>query len=124
MMSGFAVLALVTGLVGLFGTLSYEVVQRTPEIGLRMALGADRRHVSRLIVDDALGPTIAGAVLGVVGAQVAARLLEYRLFGITPHDPATIAMVIVALGLAATTAAAWPARRAARLDPLVALRRD
>jgi len=109
-------------LVGLYGVMSYAVTQQTQEIGVRMAMGAQRRDVHRLILSRGMGLVAAGVGIGMVTSFATARFLATFLFGVTAHDPATL--VAVALLFAAVAAAAcWaPARRATRVDPLHALR--
>jgi putative ABC transport system permease protein len=120
----FAALALVLGLVGVYGVLAYTVAQRTPEIGVRMALGAGTGDVLRLVVGHGLTLAAAGAALGVAGALAATRLLRGLLFEISPTDPATFAVAVLALLAAALLASSLPALRAARVDPLATLRNE
>ncbi len=120
----FGALAGLLAVIGLYGILSHMVARRRSEIGIRMALGADRRAVVALIVREAGRLLVVGLVLGGVLAAFAARSARSLLFGLEPGDPATIAGAIVTLAVVAVLAAYWPARRAARLDPLVALRDD
>jgi putative ABC transport system permease protein len=119
--SSFAVLALLLAVVGVYGVMSYAVAQRTREIGIRMALGAGRGEVERMVLGRGLRIVVAATVLGLAAAYGAARLLASQLFGVPPTDLATF--VAVPLGLAAVAMlACWlPARRAARVDPAVAL---
>jgi putative ABC transport system permease protein len=118
----FAVVALLLAAIGVYGVMAYGVSERTREIGVRVALGADAGDVVRLIVRGALGMTSIGVALGLVGAFAASRLLGSLLFGVTARDlPTFVAASAVILGVAAL--ASWlPARRAARVDPSVALR--
>jgi len=116
------VLALVLTCVGLFGVISYIVSQRTHEIGIRVALGARRGDVLRLVLKQGLSVTAIGLALGLGVALVAARLLSSLLYGIGPNDPATLIGVSVALTVVALLACYLPARRATRVDPMVALR--
>ena len=120
----FAALALTLGLVGIYGVLSYLVSKRTHEIGVRLALGADRRHVVWLMLREGLKLSAAGIGLGIAGAMLASRLLASELYGISPLDPFTY--VTVTAGMALTTVlACWiPTRRALRVDPLVTLRQS
>ena len=120
----FGVLAGVLAVIGLYGILSYMVARRRSEIGIRMALGADRRAVVVLIVREAGRLLAVGLLIGGVLAAFAARSARSLLFGLEPGDPATLAGAVVTLAVVAVLAAYWPARRAARLDPLVALRED
>ncbi len=120
--SGFGLLALLFSCLGLYGILSYTVARRTREIGIRMALGAERRDVLRLVMRDALQMALLGAALGIPAALAAARLLANQLFGINAADPLTIGMATLCLLAVAVAAGYLPARRAARVDPLVALR--
>ena len=115
-------LALVLTWIGLFGVISFAVSQRTREIGVRMAMGAGRADVMKLIMRQGLFVTGVGLVLGLGAALAAARLLMSLLYGIRPDDPATV--VVVVAGMAAVTMLACyiPARRAMRVDPVVALR--
>ena len=118
----FAVLALTLASVGIYGVMAYAVSQRTHEIGIRMALGSPRRDVLRLIVAQAMRPTLAGIVLGLTAALAATRLMQSLLFGVSPRDPVTflaVAAILVAVALAACLV---PARRASRVDPMTALR--
>jgi putative ABC transport system permease protein len=124
MMSLFAGLGLLTAAVGLYGMLSYAVAQRTREIGVRMALGADRRAVRRLIVSDALWPVMLGLALGSISAQWLTRLIASQLYGVAPGDPLTFALVILLFAAVALIAASVPARHATRVDPVVALRAE
>jgi len=121
LLGAFALLALVVALMGVYGVVSYLVSQRTKEIGIRMALGAQARDVVRMIAAEGLRVILAGAVVGVAGALALTRLLESLLFGVSAADPPTfiaVAALVVAAGLAACY---MPARRAARVDPIAAL---
>jgi ABC-type antimicrobial peptide transport system permease subunit len=120
--SGFGLLALTLTCVGLYGLLAYGVAQRTREIGIRMALGAQGNRVVVMVLRSGARLVIIGIALGLPGAWAASRSVESMLFGLTPIDPATIAGAIIALAAAAQLAAYLPARRASRVDPLVALR--
>ncbi len=117
-------LALTLACVGVYSVVAYGVAQRTREMGIRLALGAEHRSILRLVMVEGLAPAALGMVIGVVGAFLAGRLLESMLYGITPTDPATFAFVTLVLGAAAATAAWVPARRATRVDPLVSLRAE
>jgi len=118
LITGFAVLALILAVIGLYGQISFGVAQRTREIGVRMALGAEYRDVLRLIVGKGLLLTSAGVLIGIAAALALTRLL----FGVTPNDPSTFAAVVVLLATVSLAASLVPARRAARIDPIVALR--
>ena len=120
----FAALALLLAAVGLYGVVAYAVSQRTTEIGIRMALGATRSDVSRLVVMQGMGPAIVGTLLGVVAAGLVSRLLVGLLFGVTPMDPLTFSLVPPLLLAVAALACYLPALRATRLDPTIALRAE
>ena len=120
----FAVLAMLLAAVGLFGMVSYAVSQRTTEIGLRMALGATNSDVRRLMLLQGLKPTIVGMLIGLVIAAFSTRVASGLLFNVTPTDPLTFALVPPILLTLATLACYLPARRATRLDPVVALRAE
>jgi putative ABC transport system permease protein len=122
--SAFAALALVLASVGLYGVLSYTVAQRTSEIGLRMALGAQRATVVGEVVRKGLLLVALGFMLGLAGAFALTRLLTSFLFGIQPTDPATVAAVSALLLFVAILASYIPARRAASVDPVSALRAE
>jgi predicted lysophospholipase L1 biosynthesis ABC-type transport system permease subunit len=120
----FAVSAMLIATCGLYGLMAYAVTQRRREIGVRMALGATRHDVLRLVLARALRIVAAGLVVGLVGAAGVTRVLQTFLFGVTPTDPVTFAVVTLLL-LAVGLMAAWlPARRATRIDPMAALRAD
>jgi predicted permease len=119
---GFGLLALLLSCLGLYGILSYAVARRTNEIGIRMALGADSRDVLWLVLRDALRLVLIGAALGVPAALMAARLVASQLFGVSSADPSAIVAATLTLLAVAVLASYLPARRATRVDPLVALR--
>src|SRR5438874_1752974 len=119
---GFAGLALLLGVIGLYGVIAYSVSQRTREIGIRMALGAQQNAVMQLIVGEAGTLTMAGIAAGVACSLVATILMRKLLFGVRPWDLPTFVVVAVALAFCALLASYIPARRAAKLDPMVALR--
>ncbi|HEV2382012.1 MAG TPA: ABC transporter permease [Terriglobia bacterium] len=118
----FGLLALLLSCIGLYGLLSYEVARRTREIGIRMALGAERRDVLRQVAAQGGRVTIIGLAAGLVGGLLLARLLSSMLYGIRPSDPATLVVVSVVLAVCAVLACYVPARRATKVDPMVALR--
>jgi putative ABC transport system permease protein len=120
--SVFAVLALIIAGVGIYGVMSYSVGQRTQEIGIRMALGADAGSVVRMVTMQAVWLTGIGIALGLVAAFLVTRLMAAQLFAVSPTDPPTFTIVCVLLALSGVVAAAVPAMRAARVDPMVALR--
>jgi len=124
LLSLFAIVALVLAAVGVHGVLSYGVVQRQREIGIRMALGADPAGVLRLVVGEGLALVLLGLLVGLAGALALTRLLASLLFGVSPTDPATFAGVAAVLTLVALAATAAPAWRAARIDPARALRAE
>lgn len=120
----FAGMGLLLAAIGLYGVVSFLVAQRTQEIGVRMALGATPRAIARLVLEHAARWTAAGAALGVIGSLVAVRLLRTMLFQVPARDPWTLAAAVVVL-LAVALVAAWiPSRRAARVDPMQALRQE
>jgi putative ABC transport system permease protein len=122
--AGFAALALALAAIGIYGVMAYAVAQRTTEIGVRVALGAAPSEVFRLIVGDGLRLTGAGVVLGFVGSLVIARALRTLLYGVSPWDPLTLSTPAAVLLLVAAAACVVPARRAAHVDPMVALRAE
>jgi putative ABC transport system permease protein len=118
----FALIALVLSAVGLYAVMAYSVTQRTSEIGVRMALGAGRRQVSWLVMRRGLLQLAIGLALGLAGAYGLSQVLTELLTGVTPTDPVTFASITVLLSAVAGAACLIPARRASRLDPVVALR--
>jgi ABC-type antimicrobial peptide transport system permease subunit len=118
----FAGIALLLPAVGIYGVLAYSVAQRTQEIGIRMALGADPRSVVSLMLRSALGSVGAGMIAGLAAALIATRALQSFLFGVEPIDPLAFASAATLLAAVAWVAGYIPARRATRVDPLVALR--
>jgi putative ABC transport system permease protein len=120
----FASVAAILAAVGLYGVMAYLVDDRTREIGIRVALGADRSQVIRIVVGNGMTLTLIGLVAGFVVSLAAVRLLRTMLYGVSMYDPWTFAAGAVVLALAAFLACYLPARRATRLDPMVALRAD
>ena len=118
----FAALAFILSAIGIYGVINYDVTQRTGEIGVRMALGAQSRDVLRLILGQGLGLTLGGLAAGLAGASLLTRFLAGLLFEVKPTDPLTYAVVAGLLALVALAACLIPARRATKVDPLVALR--
>jgi ABC-type antimicrobial peptide transport system permease subunit len=108
--------------VGLSGVIAYSVAQRTREVGIRRALGAQRSDILRLIVSQGLALTIAGVVIGIGGALALTRVMKGLLFGVTATDPATFVEAAALFVLVALAASYIPARRATRIDPMAALR--
>jgi putative ABC transport system permease protein len=122
--TGFGVLALLLASLGLYGVLAHAVNRRTREIGVRLALGAQRRDVLRLIAGQGMKLVLAGMVVGLLGAIGVARLLTSLLYGVRPIDPPTFASVCLLLIGTALFACWLPARRAAKVDPMEALRHE
>jgi putative ABC transport system permease protein len=122
LLSIFGGLALVLAMIGVYGVMSYSVTQRAQELGIRMALGAQTRDVLLLVLKQGMVLAAGGAVLGVTLALVLGRLIGTLLFGVSGRDPLTLGGVSVTLAIVALVACYIPARRAARVDPLIALR--
>jgi putative ABC transport system permease protein len=120
----FGALGLALALLGLYGVLSYAVAQRTREIGIRIALGARAADVRRMMLRRGVIISAAGIVVGLLLAIGAGRLITRVLFDVSPNDPATLGMVVLLLLGAAALAAYVPARRATKVDPMVALRTE
>ncbi len=123
-LAAFAGVGLFLSALGIYGVLAYSVARRTREIGIRLAIGADRRQVMKLIVGEGARLVGLGVVLGLVAAFWLTKLLQKQLFGVSPHDPAVLAGVVGVLASVALFACWLPARRAARVDPMVALRAE
>jgi ABC-type antimicrobial peptide transport system permease subunit len=120
----FGALAALIGAVGLYGVLSYTVAQRTQEIGIRQALGANRGDIIKMIMREAAILLLAGLIVGTALALAGANAARSLLYGLQPHDPITLLMAAILLTAIAAAASYLPARRASRVDPMVALRCD
>jgi ABC-type antimicrobial peptide transport system permease subunit len=120
----FAILSLLLASIGLYGVLSYLTAQRTTELGIRMALGAQRDQLLRLVMVDGLGPALFGLGLGLVASLAATRILQSMLFGTKPLDPVILSGVVATLLAVAILACLVPAWRASRLNPARALRSE
>jgi putative ABC transport system permease protein len=120
----FAIIALVLAAVGLYGVLSYLVTQRTSELGIRIALGAQRTEVMRLTLADGLAPVLIGLVAGLAGGAAVVHLVRTMLYGMSPFDWTVFSTVTFVLAITAAGACALPAWRATRLDPAQALRTE
>jgi putative ABC transport system permease protein len=122
--TGFALLALILCASGIYGIISFTTSQRTREIGVRMALGADAPMIRRMVLREGSVVIAIGLIVGLAAALVSSRFLQTLLFEIRPSDPVTMAGVSIGLGLVGLAACYVPARRATRIDPLTALRTD
>ena len=120
----FAIVALVLAALGVYGVVAHAVSERTHEIGIRMALGAERSNVVRLMVAQGIWSVVSGLIVGLFGAWAATRLIAGLLYGVQPHDTATFALTTVALGSIACLACVLPALKAALVDPATALRAE
>lgn len=120
----FAGLALLLACVGLYGTIGYSVTRRTAEIGVRMALGAERGRILRMVLTEVSVLVIAGIAVGLPLAWIAAKLLSHQLYGLSPHDPLTIIASVSAIVAITLLAGCTPARRASKVDPMTALRHE
>ena len=120
----FALIALFLAGIGLYGVVAYTVSQRTQEIGVRMAIGAQRSDVLRMVVGGGMKLALIGVVVGLAGAVLLARFVSTQLFGVTALDPASYGVTVGVLLVIAALACFVPARRASRVDPLVALRQE
>ena len=123
-LGAFACLALILAAVGLYGVVAYGVTQRTNEIGIRIALGAEPRGIQRLVVVQSLRMVLIGLGLGLVGAVAVTGILRSLLYEVKPRDPMTFAGVTILLLAVALAAAFIPARRASHVDPVLALRTE
>jgi ABC-type antimicrobial peptide transport system permease subunit len=122
LLTGFAIIGLLLASLGVYGVLAYFVSQRTREIGVRAALGATRGQLARLVVRQSMLPILAGVAIGVAGSLGSGRLLQRLLYQVRPGDPQVIAVIVVLL-IGVGLLASWlPARRAASIDPMIALR--
>jgi predicted permease len=124
LVAGFALLAVTLALVGIYGVLSFLVTERTPEIGVRMALGALRRDIFNHVMCASMRLVAGGLLVGLLGTLAVVRVLQSVLYGVSPRDPLTIAVVAGLFVVTAFLASSIPALRAARMDPLVALREE
>jgi ABC-type antimicrobial peptide transport system permease subunit len=125
MLSGFfAILALLLAAVGLYGTFTYLVTQRQREFGIRMALGAEAGSILRLVMRDVAVIIVGGIAAGALISFAATRVLAKLLFGLSAHDPVTFAGAVAILSAVAVVAGCFPARRATKVDPIVALRHE
>jgi ABC-type antimicrobial peptide transport system permease subunit len=124
LLSLFAGLALLLGTVGLYGVISYSVAQRTRELGIRSALGARRRNLLSLVVGEGMRLAVAGLLLGLLCAFALTRYLQSLLYGISPSDPVVLTAVTALMGAVTLAACFFPAYRASRIDPLVALHEE
>jgi ABC-type antimicrobial peptide transport system permease subunit len=120
----FAGLALVLGVIGIYGVLSFLVSKRTREIGIRIALGAQRQDVFRSIMKEGARLALAGIALGVTAAVIVTRVLSGELYGVGPADPVTYVVVAVVMAIVTMAACCVPTYRAMRVDPLIALRQE
>ena len=123
-LGAFACLALILAAVGLYGLVAYFVTQRLNEIGVRMALGAEPRRIQRLVVIQSMRMVLIGLALGLLGAAAVSGVLGSLLYEVKPRDPATFSGVAIVLTAVALAAAFVPARRAARVDPVLTLRAE
>ena len=122
MVASFAVTALLLAALGIYGVISYIVSERTRDIGIRLALGAQRENILEMVLRQGLGLAISGAAVGLVGALIGSHLMAGLLYGVRPTDPLTFVGVTLLLTVVALAACYIPARRAMRINPLVALR--
>jgi ABC-type antimicrobial peptide transport system permease subunit len=122
--SAFGALALLLASTGLYGVMAYSVSRRTNEIGIRMALGAARGQVLGMVLRETLKVVGIGMVVGLAAALAATRLVATALFGVKPTDPITIGIALGVMAAVALLAGSAPARRAARVDPMIALRHE
>jgi ABC-type antimicrobial peptide transport system permease subunit len=124
LVSGFAGVALLLAAIGIYGLLAFSVTARTREFGVRTALGADTGRIITSVLKTGARPVALGLMIGVAGAAALSGLLKSLLFGIAPHDPLTFILVPFLFAIVALAAGVLPARRAARLDPMQALRTE
>ena len=124
LLGAFAALAMVLAAIGLYGLIAYSVTQRTHELGVRVALGASRGEIVRLVIGQGMRLALAGAAVGLAAALATARLVAGLVKGTEPNDPATLVAVVTVLLAVAAAATYLPARRAARVDPMTALRAE
>ena len=124
LLTTFALLALVLTAVGIYGVMAYAVTERTHEIGLRMALGAGSREIMRLVMRQGARTMIIGVVLGVAGALALSRVMANFVFGVKPRDPVTFVVVTAFVAVIALLASFIPARRATKVNPMMALRNE
>jgi ABC-type antimicrobial peptide transport system permease subunit len=120
--SFFSLFALLLVSMGLYGVMSNWVARRTNEIGIRLALGARRRDVIRMVLSETIVMVVIGTAIGLTAAVLATRTVSRLLYGLSAHDPSTILIAVMTITAVASLSAYWPARKAARVDPMTALR--